>query len=95
MNNIETTKRLIREGYTNVHENLTDAMISIKKSNPKLSHNEVMDILKFEFDKFIKRHSDREDVPKTNSDEPIKSKPFRDTIPLRSIPYGGKKKMGL
>lgn len=95
MSNIETAKRLIREGYTNVHENLTDAMISIKKSNPNLSHSEVMSLLKFEFDKFIKRHSDREDNVKLPSEEDTKNKIFRDTIPLRSIPYGGKRKKGL
>ena len=53
MNNLEKTKRLIREGQTTVHENLTDAMISIKKNNPNLSHGEVMSIFKDEFDKFF------------------------------------------
>jgi hypothetical protein len=93
MDNLEKTKRLIREGHTNVHENLIDAMISIKKSNPNLSHNEVMGILKDEFDKFLKRHSDREELPSVEKN--LKSRTFKDTIPMRSIPYGGKKKKGL
>lgn len=91
MDNLEKTRRLIREGQTTVHENLTDAMISIKKSNPKLSHSEVMAILQDEFNKFIKRHSDRDD----SSEENPRNKTFRDTIPLRSIPYGGKRKKDL
>jgi len=95
MGNIETTKRLIKEGHTTVHENLTDAMISIKKTNPNLSHSDVMKILKDEFDKFIKRHSDRMDLPKKPSDDVEKTKTFRDTIPLRSIPYGNKRKKGV
>jgi hypothetical protein len=92
MNNLEKTKRLIREGQTTVHENLTDAMISIKKNNPNLSHGEVMSIFKDEFDKFINRHSDRMDLPKKPSEE--SNKTFRDKIPLRSIPYGDKRKKG-
>jgi hemerythrin len=95
MSNLEKTKRLIKEGHTTVHENLMDAMVSIKKSNPKLSHVEVMSILQDEFSKFIKRHSDREDISKFSLEEPIRNKPFRDTIPLRSIPYGDKRKKGL
>lgn len=95
MDNLEKTKRLIREGQTTVHENLTDAMISIKKSNPKLSHREVMAILQDEFNKFIKRHSDREDSLTPPSEENPRNKTFRDTIPLRSIPYGTKRKKDL
>lgn len=95
MDNLGKTKRLIREGHTTVHENLTDAMISIKKSDPKLSHSEVMTILQDEFNKFIKRHSDRVDSTSTSSEENPRVKTFRDTIPLRSIPYGGKRKKGL
>jgi hypothetical protein len=95
MDNLEKTKRLIREGQTTVHDNLTDAMISVKKSNPKLSHSEVITILQDEFNKFIKRHSDREESPIPSSDENPRVKTFRDTIPLRSIPYGGKRKKGL
>ena len=95
MNNLEKTKRLIREGQTTVHENLTDAMISIKKSNPSLSHSEVMSILKDEFDKFIKRHSDREDLPKKPSDSDTNPRVLRDKIPFRSIPYGDKRKKDL
>jgi len=95
MDNLEKTRRLIREGQTTVHENLTDAMISIKKSNPKLSHREVMTILQDEFNKFIKRHSDRDDSLTTSSEDNPRNKTFRDTIPLRSIPYGGKRKKDL
>jgi hypothetical protein len=54
-----------------------------------------MSILQDEFSKFIKRHSDREDISKFSLEEPIRNKPFRDTIPLRSIPYGDKRKKGL
>jgi len=89
MGNIETTKRLIKEGHTTVHENLTDAMISIKKTNPNLSHSDVMKILKDEFDKFIKHHSDRIDLPKPPSEKP---RIFRDKMPLIPTPYGGKRK---
>ena len=95
MSNLEKAKRLIKEGYTTVQDNLMDAMLSVKKTNPNLSHNEVMSILQGEFDRFIKRHSDRMDLPKKPSEELGSGKILRDKMPLRSIPYGSKRKKGL
>lgn len=95
MDNLEKTKRLIREGQTSVQDNLMDAMLSVKKNNPDLSHGDIMSVLKNEFDKFIKYHSGKMDLPKKPSEEVGNPRVLRDKIPLRSIPYGGKRKKGL
>ena len=86
MSEFEKTKRLIREGQTNIHDNFTSAMINLKKTNPKLSHKEVMELLKTEFDKFMDLHSVRLDQPR------IKGTKFVDTIPVRPLPFGSRKR---
>ena len=69
--------------------------VRLTKRQSDEEKRESMSILQDEFSKFIKRHSDREDISKFSLEEPIRNKPFRDTIPLRSIPYGDKRKKGL
>jgi len=85
MSNIEKTKKLIKEGYTNIQDNFTSAMINVKKNNPDLSHVEIMDLLQTEFDRFMKFHKEKLELPN------IKSR-FKDKIPVRAIAYGNKRK---
>jgi len=95
MSNYEKAKQLIKEGTTNTQDKLIDIMMDIKKNNPSLIHTEVMDLLKYEVDKFIKYHKeDRIDLPKkdiSSSDTSTKSFNFKDKIPMLKIPYGNKK----
>ena len=84
--NYNKAKKLIREGRGDVQTNFTDAMIDLKKGHPNLSHSEIMDLLKSEFDRFLKLHTDRVDLPK------LKGATRKDFMPTRIIPYGGKKK---
>jgi hypothetical protein len=92
MDNFNKTKRLLREGFGDVQTSFTDAMIDIKKNNPNLTHTEVMELLKTEFDRFFKLHTDRMDFPKIPGN--LKDTKFRDYMPTRTIPYGQKKKKG-
>jgi len=95
MNNYEKAKQLIKEGTTNTQDKLIDIMMDIKKNNSSLTHNEIIDLLKYEVDKFIKYHKeDRIELPKKNisSDNiPTKSFNFKDVMPIMKIPYGTKK----
>lgn len=90
--NYNKVKKLIREGAGDLQSNFTSAMVDVKKAYPELSHSEVMDILKTEFERFLKYHSDVADLPKAPST--LKGTKFRDYIPTRVIPYGEKRKKG-
>ena len=84
--------RLINEWNTNIQDLLIDAMISIKKNNPNLTHSQVMDEFQMEVDKFMKYHrNDRTELPKPIKPAKRPSLRHKDVIPMMKIPYGGNK----
>lgn len=97
MNRLEETKKLIKEGKSKVQDSFIKAMMDIKVKNPDLSHNEIIGLLKDEFDRFVNFQS-RVELPKSND------KPKRKTgnwankftrepgMPPRIIPPGKRKR---
>jgi hypothetical protein len=84
-------KKLIKEGFTSIQDKLIEAMMDIKRTNPDLTHKEVMDIFSSEVEKFVKFHSeDRTELPITQQKNPS-IRVLRDKMPIMKIPYGGKK----
>jgi hypothetical protein len=65
MNRLEETKKLIKEGKSKVQDSFIRAMMDIKVKNPDLSHNEIIGLLKDEFDRFVNFQSKLE-LPKSN-----------------------------
>jgi len=81
-------QRLIREGNSNIQDNLIEVMVSLKKDNPNLTHNQVMDLFKSEVKKFLNFHDvDRVELPRKGH------KLSGDKFPVMKIPYGGKNKI--
>ena len=84
---LNRVKQLIREGYTGIQDILVDAMMSIKRDNSELTHEEVMDLFQNEVDKFLQYHKkDRTNLPNV--------KVLKDKMPYMKIPYGNRKKGG-
>lgn len=89
MNNINKTKQLIREGKMGTQDKFIEIMMEIKRKNPGLTHEEVVDLVQSEFDRFLQFHKkDRTELPSTNKDVRV----FRDKMPMMRIPYGKNKK---
>lgn len=87
---INKIKQLIREGHTGIQDILVDAMMSLKRNNIDLTHEEVMDLFQNEVDKFLQYH--RKD--RTNLPSPNRQRVIKDKMPYMKIPYGNKKKKG-
>ena len=84
------TKKLIKEGFTTIQDKLIEAMMDIKRTNPDLTHKEVMEIFNGEVEKFVKFHSDdRTELPITQRNP---TRVLRDKMPIMKIPYGDKTK---
>jgi len=95
--NYRKAERLIKEGYSNVQDKLIEVMMDIKRSNPGISHPEVMDIFQKEVNKFLNYHkNDRMELPpfspKKDATVGNPGKVFRDKMPMMKIPYGNKNK---
>lgn len=89
--NYKRTQRLIKEGYMGTQDKFIEVMMEIKKSDPNLTHGEVMDLFQAEVDKFIKFHkNDRAELPKTTNSNRV----LKDRMPMMKIPYGDKRKKG-
>ena len=89
-NRIEKIERLIKEGHVGIQDLLIDAMMSLKKNNPELKHNEIIDLFQKEVDKFLQFHKkDRLELPSQD-----RVRVLKDKMPYMKIPYGKKRKGG-
>lgn len=89
MNNIDKAKKLIREGKMGTQDKFTEIMMEVKRKNPDLTHEEIIDLVQSEFERFLQFHKkDRVELPSTNKDTRV----FRDKMSMMRIPYGKNKK---
>lgn len=86
--NYRKAQRLIKEGSSNIQDSLIEIMVSLKESNPDLTHNQIIDLFKSEVQKFLGFHDiDRVELPRKTH------KLTGDKFPVMKIPYGGKNKI--
>lgn len=89
--NLNKAKKLIREGNLGTQDKFTEIMMEVKRKNPKLSHDEIMELVQFEFNRFLQFHKDdRSQFPSVGKNVRV----IKDRIPMLKVPYGDKKKKG-
>ena len=88
---INKAKRLIKEGQMGTQDKFIEIMMEVKKKNPELTHDEVMELVQQEFNRFLDFHkNDRAGFPSVNKNIRV----LKDRMPMMKIPYGDKKKKG-